>query len=87
MEYLTPNGITLYFNGDPIEYTFESNYYENGTYIDLCTQMDDSEIGIKQQRIIKYQNNGNMTITIRWSTNQELIDYINDVKNINNIIE
>ena len=81
MEFTAPDGHIITFIDSPVFYEINpSNYYENGVYIDLFTEGDITPIGIKQQRVIKTQANGVLNIEIRWSTNQELLDYIESVK-------
>lgn len=86
MEYTAPDGYIMEFIDTPVIYTINpSNYYEDGVYIDLFTESDITPIGIKQQRVIKTQNQGELTIEIRWSTEQELLDYIESVKILNEL--
>jgi altronate dehydratase len=81
MEFTAPDGHIITFIDSPVFYEINpSNYYENGVYIDLFTEGNSTPIGIKQQRVIKTQANGVLNIEIRWSTNQELLDYIESVK-------
>ena len=81
MEFTAPDGHVLTFIDTPVFYEINpSNYYEDGVYIDLFTEGDNTPIGIKQQRVIKTQANGVLNIEIRWSTEQELIEYIESVK-------
>ena len=84
MTYTAPDGHIMEFIDKPVFYKInESNYYEDGVYIDLFTESDNTEIGIKQQRIIKKQLDNILNIEIRWSTEQELIEYIESVKLLN----
>lgn len=86
MTYTAPDGHIIEFIDTPIDYVINpSNYYEDGIYIDLFTEADTTLIGIKQQRVIKTQLNTILTIQIRWSTTQELIDYIESVKLLNQL--
>lgn len=81
MEFTAPDGHVMTFIDTPVFYEINpSNYYQDGVYIDLCTEGDNTTIGIKQQRIIKTQANGKLSIEIRWSTDAELIEYIESVK-------
>jgi hypothetical protein len=81
MEFTAPDGHIITFIDSPVFYEINpSNYYEDGIYIDLFTEGDSTPIGIKQQRVIKTQANGVLNIEIRWSTNQELLDYIESAK-------
>lgn len=81
MEFTAPDGHIMIFIDSPVFYEINpSNYYDDGIYIDLFTEGDSTPIGIKQQRVIKTQANGVLNIEIRWSTNQELLDYIESVK-------
>lgn len=86
MEYTAPDGYVMEFTNTPVIYTINpSNYYKDGVYFDLFTEADITPIGIKQQRVIKTQNQGELTIEIRWSTEQELLDYIESVKILNEL--
>lgn len=84
MTYTAPDGHIMEFIDIPIFYEINpSDYYEDGVFIDLFTESDTTPIGIKQQRVIKTQSNNILNIEIRWSTEQELIDYIESVKLLN----
>lgn len=81
MEFTAPDGHIMTFIDSPVTYVINpSNYYEDGVYIDMFTEGDDTPIGIKQQRVIKTQSNGELSILIRWSTDEELLEYIESAR-------
>ena len=69
----SPNG--------PVTYTCASNDYSEGIYESYETMGAATSIGIQQIKIVRTVVNGQMTITITESTEQELIDYKNSVIN------
>lgn len=72
----SPNG--------PVTYTCDAGDYPEGIYESLETTGAATSIGIKQIKIVRAVENGQMTITITESTEQELIDYKNSLTAQNN---
>jgi hypothetical protein len=70
----------LLFSGDEVNHTLEVDGYSDGVYIDLITNGILEYPGIEQIRVIKVVESGTMNITIRYSTLEETLQYIDDNK-------
>lgn len=79
MKYTAPDGYILQSRPYPEEvtYTLTCSFLPEGRYESMETTGSANPIGIQQIRILRLVQNETMTITIRESSEQELIDYIN----------
>jgi len=82
MTYTAPDGHIIESLPYPecVQYICTHSEISNGTYESIETTSADTPIGIQQIRIKREILNNFMTITIRMSSDQELIDYINQNK-------
>ena len=83
MIYPTPDGHTIESLPYPqeVNYTCSCGNHVDGIFESMETTSSTSPIGIQQIRITKVVSNGQMNITIRESSEQELQEYIDLVTN------
>lgn len=83
MNYKAPDGHIIESKAYPEEvvYTSVCSDIVDGIYYSEETTGSSTPPGIKQIRITRVVNNNSMQITVRESSSQELIDYIESVKN------
>jgi len=79
MKYTAPDGFVIESRPYPEEvtYSLSCTFLPEGRYESIETTGSAKPIGIQQIRILRLVENEIMTITIRESSDQELIDYIN----------
>ena len=82
MTYTAPDGHIIESLPYPqsVQYSCTCSEISDGTYDSMETTSADTQIGIQQIRIKREVLNNFMTITITMSSDQELIDYINQNK-------
>jgi hypothetical protein len=80
MTYLAPDGNTVESLPYPqvVTYSCPCVGYGDGVYESMETTSSSTEIGIKQIRIKRIIENNFVTITIRESSDDELIEYKNN---------
>jgi hypothetical protein len=76
--------IKFIFVGEEINSIIEDTDYNDGIYIDLFTNLDDTTGNLIQVRVIKEVYSSQMNLTIRYSTEEEIIEYINEQNNKKN---
>jgi len=80
MKYTAPDGFTIESKPFPEEVVYKCPCSEivDGRYTSMETTGASTEIGIQQIRILRVVENNNMIITIRESSDAELIEYQNN---------
>lgn len=80
MTYKAPDGHIIVSSPDgPVIYSCEQEGMTEGTFFSLETMAANTSIGIQQIQITRIITNGHIEITIKESTNEELIQYQKDV--------
>ena len=80
MKYTAPDGFIIESKPFPKEVVYKCPCSEivDGRYTSMETTGATTEIGIQQIRILRVVENNNMIITIRESSDAELIEYQNN---------
>ena len=80
MTYKAPDGHIIESNPDaPVTYSCPQERMTEGTFFSLETMGANTSIGIQQIQITRVISENNIDITIKESTNEELIQYQIDV--------
>ena len=88
MKYKTLDGTLIDSNpNQTVTYTLSVDNHAQGVFESYETQSSPTQIGIQQIKIIRTVIDNQMTIEITESTEQELIDYINQIQIQNQIGE
>ena len=80
MKYTAPNGFIIESKPYPEEVVYECpcSGIVDGRFTSMETTGANTDIGIQQIRILRAVENNNMVITIRESSDAELIEYQNN---------
>jgi hypothetical protein len=78
------NNTECTFTGSESQYIISNTDYIDGTYVDTFTSMDNESNQLIQIRVIKEVLLNTMSVTIRYSTEEELINYLNEINNEEN---
>jgi hypothetical protein len=82
MKYKAIDGTILESNSNQtVTYTCDVDNHAEGVFISYETYPSSSPIGIQQIKIVRTVIGNQMTIEITESTEQELLDYINQIQN------
>ncbi len=86
MRYITPDGTVLKSLPYPqvVTHTCNSTGLPDGVYISYETTSAVSEYGIQQVKITRIVEDNVMRITLVESNNQELEEYLNSIKSVDN---
>lgn len=80
MTYKAPDGHIIESNPDaPVNYSCPQTGMIEGTFFSLETMAANTSIGIQQIQITRIIDSDSIDITIKESTNEELIQYQKDV--------
>jgi hypothetical protein len=83
MNYTAPDGYTITSNPNgPITYTCPITDAIEGTFSSVETYSAPTSIGIQQIQITRIITSGNITIIIKESTSEELIQYQKDAEGV-----
>ena len=81
MKYIAPDGHVIISDPNgPVTYSCPQEGMTEGTFYSLETISAATSIGIQQIQITRAITEGNITITIKESTSEELIQYQKDVE-------
>lgn len=81
MTYKAPDGhIIVSIPDGPVTYSCPQEGMTEGTFFSLETYAADTSIGIQQIQITRVIDTNTITITIKESTSEELIQYQKDVE-------
>jgi len=80
MEYKAPDGYIIVSNpNNPVTYSCPQTGMIEGTFFSLETTYANTSIGIQQIQVTRIIDSTDIHITIKESTNEELIQYQKDV--------
>jgi hypothetical protein len=83
MKYTAPDGYIITSSPDgPVTYTCPITNTPEGTFFSLETYPAPTSIGIQQMQITRTITSDSVTITIKESTSEELIQYQKDVEGV-----